>query len=244
MKSYGQYCALARGLDVIGDRWTLLIVRELLAGPRRYSELLEGLPGIATNLLAERMRGLEEHQVVARDANARYHLTTWGQGLTEPLQAIARWAAPLMAAPMADDAFRSSWLALPVAVIFDGIDQRRPRLTIEVRTGETPVTIESRNGQVWVQPGPAMSPDLVLTGPPDGIVGLLMGALDETAVASPGVTVQGDVRLLARLRAPARVRPPSLALIFRAPTRASRKAPPRLRPGCRRAGSSSSCPGS
>ena len=63
MKSYGQYCALARGLDVIGDLWTLLIVRELLAGPCRYSELLEGLPGIATNLLADRPRGLEKHGV-------------------------------------------------------------------------------------------------------------------------------------------------------------------------------------
>ncbi len=202
MKSYGQYCALARGLDVIGDRWTLLIVRELLAGPCRYSELLEGLPGIATNLLADRLRSLEERRVVTRDAQAQYHLTAWGQGLAEPLQALARWAAPLMAAPLADDAFRSSWLALPVAVIFDGIDPRRPRLIIEVRTGDMPVTIESRNGQVHVQPGHAMSPDLVLTGPPDGIVGLLMGALDETAAASRGVKVQGDVRLLARLRTP------------------------------------------
>jgi DNA-binding HxlR family transcriptional regulator len=204
MKSYGQYCALARGLDVIGDRWTLLIIRELLAGPCRYSGLLEGLPGIATNMLAERLRSLEEHGVVARDAETRYHLTAWGQGLAEPVHALARWAAPLMAAPPADDAFRSAWLALPVAVIFDGIDPRRPRLTIELRTGEEPVTIESRNGQVRLQPGPAMSPDLVLAGPPDAIIGLLTGALDRTSAASRGVTTQGDLRQLARLRTPPR----------------------------------------
>jgi DNA-binding HxlR family transcriptional regulator len=200
MKSYGQYCALARGLDVIGDRWTLLIVRELLAGHCRYSELLEGLPGIATNLLAERLRSLEEHGVASRDAGARYHLTDWGQGLAEPVHALARWAAPLLAAPPRDDAFRSSWLALPIAVIFDGIDPRRPRLAIEVRAGDAPVTIESRNGQVRIQPGPATSPDLVLAGPPDGIIDLLMGTLDETSAARRGVTVQGDVRQLARLR--------------------------------------------
>jgi DNA-binding HxlR family transcriptional regulator len=203
MKSYGQYCALARGLDVIGDRWTLLIVRELLAGPCRYSELLEGLPGIATNLLADRLRSLEEHGVAARDAGTRYHLTDWGQGLAEPVHAIARWAAPLLAAPPGDDAFRSNWLALPVAVIFDGTDPRRPRLTIEIRAGDAPVTIESRHGQVRVQPGPAMSPDLILTGPPDGIIELLMGGLDETSAARRGVTTHGDARQLARLRTPA-----------------------------------------
>jgi DNA-binding HxlR family transcriptional regulator len=202
MKSYGQYCALARGLDVIGDRWTMLIVRELLAGPGRYSELLEGLPGIATNLLAERLRGLEERGVVDRDAQARYRLTEWGQGLAEPLHAIARWAAPLLAAPPADDAFRSSWLALPVAVIFDGTDARRPRLTIEVRTGDAPVTIESRHGQVRLVPGPAVSPDLVLTGPPDGIIDLLIGAIDQTSAVDRGVTTQGDVGQLAKLRRP------------------------------------------
>jgi len=157
-----------------------------LRGSCRYSDLLEGLPGIATNLLADRLRGLEERGVVARDTQARYCLTAWGQELGEPVNAIARWAAPLMAAPMADDAFRSSWLALPVAVIFEGTDPRRPRLTVEVRTGEAPVTIESRNGQVHVVPGPAVSPDLVLTGPPDGIIDLLMGALDHTSAVSRG----------------------------------------------------------
>jgi len=200
MKSYGQYCALARGLDVIGGRWTLLIVREFLTGPRRYSELLEGLPGIATNLLAERLRSLEEHGIVARDAEARYRLTEWGQGLSESLYAVARWAAPLMAEPLGDDSFRSAWLALPMAVIFDGVDSRRPRLTIEVRAGDAPVTIESRNGQVRVESRPAMLPDLVLAGPPEGIVGLLTGALDETSAAERGVQIQGDVRQLAKLR--------------------------------------------
>jgi DNA-binding HxlR family transcriptional regulator len=189
-------------LDVIGDRWTLLLVRELLAGPRRYSELLDGLPGIATNLLAERLRGLEERGVVARDAEGRYQLTEWGQGLSEPLHAVARWAAPLMAKPAGNDAFRSEWLALPVAVIWDGVDQGRPRMTIEVRTGDTPVTIKSRNGHVWVESGPARSPDLVLTGPPDGIVGLLTGALDETSASDRGVSIQGDVGELAQLRSP------------------------------------------
>src|SRR5580658_8577409 len=103
VKSYGQYCAVARGLDVVGDRWTLLIVRELLTGPRRYGDLLEGLPGIATNLLAERLRHLEEHGVAVRDRRGTYRLTKWGQGLAEPVYALARWAGPLMVEPVGDD---------------------------------------------------------------------------------------------------------------------------------------------
>jgi hypothetical protein len=103
---------------------------------------------------------------------------------------------------LADCPFRSSWLALPVAVIWEGTDQRRPRMTIEVRAGDVPVTIESRNGQVWVQPGPARSPDLVLTGPPDGIVGVLTGALDGQSASGRGVSIQGDPARLAQLRSP------------------------------------------
>lgn len=202
MKSYNQYCALARGLDVIGDRWTLLIVRELLTGTRRYGDLLEGLPGIATNLLAERLRHLEEHQVVDRDDEGAYRLTEWGQGLAEPLYALVRWAAPLMTEPAGDDAFRSAWLIHPVRAIFDGVDPRRPDMTVEVHTGESPMTIISAGGEIRVQPGPAGSPDLVISGPPDGVVGLLAGVLDKTTAAEHGVTVRGDPRRLARLRSP------------------------------------------
>src|SRR5918994_5896036 len=96
MKSYGQYCALARGLDVVGDRWVLLIVRELLIGPRRYGELAHGLPGIATNLLAERLRTMHANGLVARTDDDRYQLTEWGDGLSEVAAAIGRWASPLM----------------------------------------------------------------------------------------------------------------------------------------------------
>jgi DNA-binding HxlR family transcriptional regulator len=202
MKSYGQFCGLARGLDVIGDRWTLLIVRELLVGPRRYSELVEGLPGIATNLLADRLRSLEEQGVVARDAEGPYQLTDWGQGLSEPVRAIARWAAPLMTSPIGEATFRSAWLALPVAVVFDGVDPDRPRATIEVRSGNAPVTIESRNGRVWMECRPAVAPDLVVSGPPEAIVEILMGAFDESSAAERGVSVQGDLAQLDRLRTP------------------------------------------
>lgn len=201
MKSYGQYCALARALDVIGERWSLLIVRELLGGPRRYGELGEGLPGIATNLLAERLRHLIDAGVVERRKQGRYALTSWGEGLREPLYALARWSAPVvMTRPSGDDSFRAAWLAHPVAVIFEGVDARRPPLSVEVQIGDESTTIESRDGEVTLRAGPPPSPDLVLAGPPDGILGLLAGHLDPDAAARSGVMITGEARRLVRLR--------------------------------------------
>src|SRR5207248_3976431 len=95
VRSYRQYCGLARGLDVIGDRWILLIVRELLNGPRRYNELLDGLPGIATNLLADRLRDLVDTGVLERREGQTYALTEWGEGLRDVVFALGRWARPL-----------------------------------------------------------------------------------------------------------------------------------------------------
>lgn len=201
MKSYGQYCALARALDVVGDRWSLLIVRELLVGPRRYGELLDGLPGVATNLLADRLRQLEGAGVTERADDGRYQLTRWGEGLQKPLYALARWSAPVvMTRPAGNDAFRSDWLVHPVSAIFDGVDPRRPPMTVEVRIGDKPVTIESAEGRVRVQAGHAASPDIVLAGPPDAVVGLLAGHLDAATARGLGVEITGDARRLRRLR--------------------------------------------
>jgi DNA-binding HxlR family transcriptional regulator len=200
MRSYNQYCGLARGLDVVGDRWALLIVRELLQGPRRYNELLDGLPGIATNLLAERLRALEEAGVLVRRDDHTYALTEWGLGLHDVVYALGRWARPLMGRMARDDEFRSHWLSHPIHLLYEGVDRSRPRLTVEVNTGDAPMTIESAAGRVKLVPGRATSPDLVLSGPPDGVVGLLGGVLDRAGAAKRGVTVEGDVRKLAKLR--------------------------------------------
>jgi DNA-binding HxlR family transcriptional regulator len=200
MKSYRQYCALARGLDLIGDRWVLLIVRELLTGPRRYGELAHGLPGIATNLLAERLRTMQANGLLAKTDDDRYQLTEWGDGLSEVLFAIGRWADPLMGRMAERDTFRSHWIVHPVVSLFPGVDRTRPELTIEVRCGEAPMTIRSTEGRVTAHPGHASAPDLVLTGPPDVTVGLLAGHIDANEAKARGLAVTGDVRLLRRLR--------------------------------------------
>src|ERR1700749_1256204 len=97
MRSYGEYCSVAKALDLVGDRWSLLIVRELLIlGGRRFGELQDGLPGIATNLLTERLCPLAGPGVPGRDEAGRYTPPPGGERLAEPVYALARWGAPLM----------------------------------------------------------------------------------------------------------------------------------------------------
>ena len=202
MRSYHQYCALAKALDILGDRWTLLIVRELLIRPCRYGELQEGLPGVASNLLATRLHYLEERAVVRKAADGRYELSTWGRHLAEPVQALVRWGSPLMDRRGEDDAFQGRWLALPIELIFGGVDAARPPFVAEIRADGQAVTLESAEGRVVVRPGAAAAPNLVLTGPADAVVGLLSGRLDRAGAQAEGVSVLGDADTLARLRRP------------------------------------------
>src|SRR5437667_147514 len=188
MRSYGQYCTFARGLDVVGDRWVLLIVRERRDGPRRYNELLWGLPGIATKLLSDRLRALEAAGVIERPDSHTYAPTKGGDGLREVVYSLGRWANPLMKRPLGNDEFRSHWLTHPIHVLYEGVDKRRPRLVIEVDTGDAPMTIASANGTVRVVPGRPASPDLVLSGPPDGIIGLLAGMRHRASVRTVTIT--------------------------------------------------------
>jgi len=202
MRSYDQYCSLARALDIVGDRWTLLVVRELLVRPCRYADLQAGLPGIATNLLAERLRLLEDAGVVGRDAQGRYELTGWGQRLAVPVRELARWGAPLMQRMAETDSFRGSWFALPAEMMFGGTDPGRPDLAVEIRSDGETVSMRAKGGVVSFRPGPAERPDLVVSGPPDAIIGLLGGRLSAEAAAGLGVTILGDARSLDRLRQP------------------------------------------
>ena len=135
MRSYDEYCAAAKALDVVGDRWTLLIVRELaLRGPCRYTDVRNGLPGIASNLLSERLRDLEHAGVIVREdapppiATTLFRLTPRGEELRPVLDGLVRWGIPLMVEQKPDDAVRSQWLTWAV-----GDDARRPPARRSVR---------------------------------------------------------------------------------------------------------------
>src|SRR6266567_491772 len=141
MRSYRQTCALAKALDVIGDRWSLLIVRELLIrGACRYTDLRNGLPRIATNLLADRLDDLVEAGVVVREAapppiaTTLFRLTPRGEELRPVLRAIGRWGSPLLAEASEDDVFQSHWLALPVTNLLGGAVVEGDPVVMEIRS--------------------------------------------------------------------------------------------------------------
>jgi DNA-binding HxlR family transcriptional regulator len=208
VRSYGEYCAIAKSLDVVGDRWTLLIVRELaLRGACRYTDLRNGLPGIASNLLAERLRELESAGVVAREdapppiATTLFRLTPRGEQLRPVLDDLMRWGLPLMTDHKPDDAVRSHWLAGALELMLTDREPDASPVTVELRTGDQPIVIETRDGAIHARLGPADSADATLTGPPTPILGLLLGLLGPADAKASGIDYRGDPAILDRIGA-------------------------------------------
>ena len=206
MRSYDQFCGLAKALDTIGDRWTLLIVRELLiGGPLRYSDIQRGLPGIATNLLADRLRALETAGVIVRDdpqppvATALFSLTEWGMQLRPVVMALGAWAGPLLGTSSKGQTFLSRWLVLPLETFLADRAPSRPAVRIALHTGESPMVLETTGTpEVRVREGTVESPDAVLTGPPELIIGVLSGRVALAAARERGLRVEGDRKALRR----------------------------------------------
>jgi DNA-binding HxlR family transcriptional regulator len=206
VRSYGQYCSVAKALDVIGDRWTLLIIRELLTrGACRYTDLKNGLPGIATNLLADRIRELEAAGLVWREeapppvATTLVRLTEAGQELDPVMRALGRWGIRFMGERAENEAFCSQWFTYPVEFFLRDHDPDGPPATIELRSDSDPAVIEVAGGEVSVRVGSVPEPDLIVSGPPQLINGLLTGYLGVPEVTALGVEFTGDTGVLHRV---------------------------------------------
>jgi DNA-binding HxlR family transcriptional regulator len=206
MRSYGQYCSVAKALDVVGDRWTLLIIRELLIrGPCRYTDLKNGLPGIATNLLSGRIRELESAGLIWREdapppvATTLFRLTDAGRQLEPVLDAIGQWGVRYMTDRAENDQFRSHWFAFPASLFLHDRDPGGPPITIELRTADSPAVIEVSAGSIRTRPGTATSPDLVLDGEPRLILAMFSGRLTAAEVACLGLQISGDTSVLQRV---------------------------------------------
>lgn len=159
---YGRFCPLARALDVVGDRWTLVIVQELMKRPSRYGELARRLPGISTTVLAERLRKLEAAGVVERQLGAigtgvTYAITERGIGLDEALQALRRWGVEYLSDPSADEAEGHGYDVHYVEGI-DGLDDAEFGLVVDGR----PSTLRFSGGHLEHSPGPPANPLLVV----------------------------------------------------------------------------------
>ena len=206
MRSYGQYCGLAKALDVVGDRWSLLIVRELLLRDAcRYTDLREGLPGIATNLLADRLRDLESAGVVEREeapppvATTLFRLTERGRELRPALHALGHWGGPMLGDDFGDDAFRSHWLALPVEIHLGDRALEGPPVTIGVHAGREDILIELAGGRVRTRGWADEVPDVTIGGAPKLLLALFTGRFGLDAVRERGLEVEGDASVLRRV---------------------------------------------
>jgi DNA-binding HxlR family transcriptional regulator len=219
MRSYGQYCSVARALDVVGDRWVLLIVRELLVrGSCRFTDLKNGLPGIATNLLSGRLNDLEAAGIVAREdapppvATVLYSLTATGRNLAPALKALGQWGLRLMMTEQPDDAFQAQWLAYAPAWFTEDADPSAGPAVVQLLAPARPATngavaaavVEfDGHGNIDSRVGRADQPNLTIEGSPRLVLGLILGMVDrETAVAS-GVQLHGQLGVLRRLRSSA-----------------------------------------
>lgn len=195
-RDYGQYCGLARALDVVGDRWNLLIVRQLLMGSARYRELHDGLSGIATNLLTDRLRDLESAGVVQRQLSedgkaSTYALTDWGEQLREPIYALVRWSTPLMIRGPGGDEFRGEWLRLALPALFAGRSTLGRSVVVAVAVDGATVQLQGTPAGIEVGAPDGSALDALLTAEAPLVLGLAAGALslgDVTAL----VEIEGD----------------------------------------------------
>lgn len=198
-RQYGQACSLAYALDRIGERWTLLIVRELSLGPMRFSALVRAVGGAPTDILTKRLRELEQHGIVARreldpPASATvYELTELGRGLERPMVELGRWGMGLQKLEDVIDLAPSS---LPSAMRTILLPPADFEMTIGLRTDGQDYWLRIEDGWTTVGRGSVGSPDLFLVGSPIEVIAALV--VGEPGVG--GVEVEGDRDLLERLR--------------------------------------------
>jgi DNA-binding HxlR family transcriptional regulator len=194
-RTYNQYCGLAHALDLVGERWALLVVRELALGGKRFTDLREGLPGIGTNVLATRLRQLQADGVVRKlrlmppaDTTV-YMLTDLGVDLVPAMLALGRWGAQTMGPPEAGQELRSNWLAVAMRAFFQPGDTVA---TIEIELRDGPFRIDIDGERIDIGAGHAIEADLRMRVDDEALLGYLRGD-------APAPKAEGDQRLLRRL---------------------------------------------
>jgi DNA-binding HxlR family transcriptional regulator len=189
-KGYDQYCPVCHALGLVGERWALLVVRELLRGPKRYTDLLEGLPGIGTNILAARLRELEQGGILRKRklpppaASTVYELTEYGQELEEALYALARWGARTLGPPGGGDELYPDWGLNAFAALLDPEAARGVTETYVLRVGDDVYTARLDNGRLAVEVGAAEEPDLDAAMGMETFYGLASGQLSPRTALS------------------------------------------------------------
>jgi DNA-binding HxlR family transcriptional regulator len=199
MRTYGDGCSIARALDVIGERWALLVVRELLLGPKRYTDLRRGLPNASPNVLSERLRELERAGVVRRrklppPAGSRvYELTDWGLALEQTVISLGRWGTRSPMPPGDAPIASGDSVMLALRGLFDPRAADGLRARYELRVGEDRFRVELAGGEIEVARGGADQPDATIEADPDTLNAVLFGGRSlADAQRSGDLTFEGD----------------------------------------------------
>lgn len=209
-RTYHQYCATARTLDLVGERWTLLLVRELLTGPKRFGDLQKSLRGLGTGLLAARMKHLEQEGLAHRVTlppparTPAYALTEAGRELGPAVLALARWGTKwAMGGRRPDEAFHPGWAVLAMEAFFDADAAAGVRAVYEFRVGDEVFHVRVDDGEVDAAHGPAQHPDVVVETSEDVFADLADGRSGlADKIAAGAATASGDqdaLRLLGTL---------------------------------------------
>ena len=204
---YQQYCALARTLDVAGDRWTLLIARELAPGPRRFTDLIDGLPGISRKLLTERLRALEQEGIIARRelpppaARQVYELTDDGRDLAEAMGPLIAWGVRRLGERKPTESFRARWTAVGMAALADRKAAKGVSETYQFLVGDSAFHFTVDDGSIELHDGRAQNPAVVLTTDEETWADIASGELRfSSATATGALSVAGEPRAVKRLR--------------------------------------------
>ena len=217
-RSYNQLCPLARTLDIVGERWTLLVIRNLMAGPQRYKDLLDNLPGIGTNLLATRLKELQEAGIIQRRKLAPpagstvYEFTELGRGLEDPLLALGKWGMWTMALPPKDAFMPRVVISAGLRMFFRPEAAAGVKETYECRVGDQVFHVRVDDGSMQLVQGAAAKPDLIVTTDYE-----TWGAIASGALSGPEAMAAGRFRFEGE---------PAAAMhfgqMFRSPTTAAR----------------------
>ncbi len=215
-RTYNQYCATARTLDVVGERWTLLLIRELLTGPKRFGDLQASLRGLGTGLLAARLKHLEHEGLAHRITlppparTPAYALTEAGEELGPAILALARWGLKwAMGERQATETFHPGWAVLGLRACFNAEAAAGLRAVYEFRVDDEPFHARIDNATIEVQHGPAQHPDATITISEDAFLRIAGQGLTFTeAIKSGAASASGDRTALRRLKGLFRLPPP------------------------------------
>lgn len=205
-RSYNQYCGLAYALDIVGERWTLLIIRELMAGPRRFKDLVAGLPDISTNLLAERLKHLEQQGLLCRRVlpppagSTVYQLTSLGYELEKTLLELGKWGSQFVPpSPEGATLLPVGSYALTLKTFFRPELARGVNETYELRVDNEVLQVQINEGEIAIRQGDARNANVIFQTTMPTYLGLLQRQIQpEEAIDKGLIRIEGDPGALSR----------------------------------------------